>query len=67
MFGDVLKYKIRRMSAPTKKPKVYFCSHTCNFKKYFEVISDEILKIQNCSVWYMESMSLNSDTKFELS
>lgn len=67
MIDDVWKYKTRGMSDPTTKPKVYFCSHTCDFNKYFNVISDEILKFQNCSVWYMEPMSLNSDIMFGLS
>ena len=33
---------------------MYFCCHKDDFKKFFENISDEVLALQNCSVWYKD-------------
>ncbi len=49
-----LKYKTRGNASPQGKPRVYFCSHSKDFEKFFESISDEILTKQNCVVWYKE-------------
>ncbi len=49
-----LKYKTRGMADPGKKEKVYFCCHPDEFSNFFDSISDEILKRQNCAVWYRD-------------
>ncbi len=49
-----LKYKTRGNSNPQGKPRVYFCCHKDDFEKFFESISDEVLSLQNCSVWYKD-------------
>lgn len=49
-----LNYKTRGNSNPQGKPRVYFCCHNDDFEKFFESISDEILSLQNCSVWYKD-------------
>lgn len=49
-----LKYKTRGGSNPQGKPRVYFCCHSEDFKKYFETVSDEILAKQNCAIWYTD-------------
>lgn len=49
-----LQYKTRGQMHPQGKTKVYFCCHPADFKFYFEAISDDILKYNNCSVWYDE-------------
>ncbi len=49
-----LKYKTRGMTDPAKKEKVYFCCHPDEFSQFFEEISDDILKRQNCAVWYRD-------------
>lgn len=49
-----LRYKTRGGSSPQGKPKVYFCCHPEDFGKYFEPVSEEILALQNCAIWYQE-------------
>ncbi len=49
-----LKYKTRGNSNPQGKPRVYFCCHKDDFEKFFKSISDEVLSLQNCSVWYKD-------------
>ena len=49
-----LVYKTRGMSAPKGKPRVYFCCHPADFPLYFESVSAELLRLQNCAVWYDE-------------
>ncbi len=49
-----LQYKTRGQMNPQGKPKVYFCCHPKDFNAYFRSISDDILKISNCSIWYDE-------------
>ncbi len=48
----MLQYKTRRSVNPQGKPRVYFCCHGEELAKYFEEISDEILKINDCAIWY---------------
>lgn len=48
------KYKTRGMVSPQGKPKVYFCCHPEDFSSYFPMISDEILRYQNCAVYYRD-------------
>ncbi len=48
-----LTYKIiEKNASPKGKPRVYFCAHYDDYKKYFDIISDEILKISNCAIWF---------------
>ena len=47
-----LNYKTRGMSSPQGKQRVYFTCHPADFESYFEKISEEILKLQNCAIWY---------------
>ena len=60
----VLKHKTRGMVTPQGKQKVYFCCHPADFALYFDKISDEILKKQNCAVWYLESFDTDYDEQF---
>jgi len=48
------KYKTRGGSNPQGKPRVYFCCHPNDFEKYFDLIANELLSKQNCSVWYVD-------------
>lgn len=50
-----LKWKTRGNSSTQGKPRVYFCCHNEDFEKFFESISNEILSLQNCSVWYKDN------------
>lgn len=47
-----LKFKTRGMVNPQGLPRVYFSCHPNDFERYFEMISDEILKKQNCAIFY---------------
>lgn len=39
---------------PQGRPKVYFCCHPDDHEKYFDVVTNEILSKQNCTIWYTE-------------
>ena len=49
-----LLVKTRKNEAPSGKPRVYFCSTQIDQNTYFEEISDDILRIVNCSIWYKD-------------
>ena len=51
---DYLKYKTRENISPQGKPRVYFCCHPEDFHSCFASISDDILAIQSCAVWYAD-------------
>ncbi len=50
-----LKYKTRGNSNPQGKSRVYFCCHKDDFDMYFESVSNELLSMQNCVIWYKDS------------
>lgn len=61
------KYKTRGNSNPKGKPRVYFCCHPEDFKRYFESVSNEILAKQNCAVWYTnEAITRDEDFFLDL-
>jgi len=60
-----LKYKTRGNSSSQGKPRVYFSCHPKDFKAYFEKISDEILKEQNCAIWYNDDIPYVLDVDCE--
>ena len=47
-----LKYITRGGTAPNGKRRVYFCAHGSDLSLYLEPISEEILRLQNCAIWY---------------
>lgn len=47
-----LSVKTRGNSSPQGKPRVFFSCHPEDFNDCFEVLSEEILKTQNCAIWY---------------
>jgi len=51
-----LCFKTRNDTSPQGKPRVYFSCHKDDFKKYFEEISEMILKSQNCCIYYYENI-----------
>ena len=55
-----LRYKVRGDS-PQGKTRVYFCCHKDDFSKYFNQISEEILRLQPCALWYREENSVFDD------
>ncbi len=46
--------KTRGESSPQGKPRVYFSAHHDDYRAFFEPVSDEILKLQNCAIYYDE-------------
>ena len=48
------KYKARTMH-PQGVPKVYFCCHPDDFDKYYDIISDTILSVLDCCVYYCDN------------
>ena len=59
-----LTYKTRGESSPQGKPRVYFCCHPKDFGRFFESISNDILKEQNCAVWYAKEVDTPRDEEF---
>ena len=54
---QILNYKTRANSSPQGKSKVFFTCHDDDFDAFFESISEDILKTQNCSIWYRQGRS----------
>jgi len=48
------KYKTRGQSSAQGKPRVYFCCHHDDFDEYFDSISDSLLKISDCAIYYRD-------------
>ena len=40
--------------SPQGKPRVYFCCHPDDFAIHFESVSQEILNLENCAIFYDE-------------
>jgi tetratricopeptide (TPR) repeat protein len=59
-----LKYKTLNMSKPDGKPRIYFTCHYDDFDKYFEEISDSILKTHSCAIWYDTDYCSERDSEF---
>lgn len=59
-----LNYKTRNGTSPQGKPRVYFCCHPEDFSGCFEAVSDEVLALQNCAVWYPEEPGAVRDEAF---
>ena len=50
-----LNFKTRGKDvSPQGKPRVYFCCHPEDFPLYFSTISQEILNLENCAIFYDE-------------
>jgi len=49
-----LRYKTLFDVTPSGKSKVFFCALPSEFDEYFDKISNEILRAQECSIWYLE-------------
>lgn len=48
----MLRYSVRQGGNPNELPKVYYCSCEEDYIKYFDIISEDILKLNNCAIWY---------------
>ena len=47
-----LQYLTRGNSSPQGKPRVYFCGHPKEQEFFLKPISQQILELQNCAIWY---------------
>ena len=47
-----MNYITRGKSSPQGKPRVYFAAHPEDFEIYFNEITSQILKYQNCAIFY---------------
>ena len=46
------QYLTRGNSSPQGKPRVYFCGHPKEQGFFLKPISQQILELQNCAIWY---------------
>ena len=59
-----IKFKVRQGASPQGKPRVYFSCHKKDFKRYFDDITDKILKTHNCAIYYYNpSENADAETK----
>lgn len=61
-----LKFKTIGNENPQGKQRVYFSCHPRDFEKYFESVSEEILRKQNCAVYYYEPEDEVPEKELEL-
>ena len=60
-------FKTRGNSNPQGKSRVYFCAHPKDYGVFFEEISEDILKYQNCAIWYDSEPTADYDKEDLLS
>lgn len=59
-----LKWKTRGGAAPRDKSRVYFCCHEADFHSFFEPISRDILQLQDCAIWYRDTLPAVDDEEY---
>ncbi len=52
-----LRCKTRGNASPKGKPRVYFTCHPQDFEYYFQKISNDVLSLYDCAVYYTEDLS----------
>lgn len=52
--GFIMQFLSRGNTSPQGIPKVYFTGHPADCKAYFKSISEQLLKLHNCAVFYDE-------------
>lgn len=50
-------FRTRGNSSPIGKPRVYFTCHPDDFGRHFDKICEDILKTQDCAIYYTENMA----------
>lgn len=55
-----MKFKPDKLN-PQGRSRVYFCCHPNDFDNFFEVVSNEILEKQKCTIWYAENEDERND------
>lgn len=61
-----LSYKTRAGTSPNGKPRVYFTCAPGDFDRYFDVLSEDVLKHQNCAVWYRSPSMTDYESEEEM-
>ncbi len=61
---SVLSVKPQKNAFIRGIPKVYFCCHPMDFDPFFEDITNEILRKQNCAIWYHGKEPIEYDDEF---
>ncbi len=54
-------YLTRNNTNPQGKPKVYLTAHPADLKLYLKSIGDEILRVLNCAIYYLEGEGSSKD------
>ncbi len=49
-----LRFKTRAMINPRGKQRVFFACHPDDFSKSFSILSNDLLKAFNCTIWYFD-------------
>lgn len=50
-------YKTLGNSTPRSKPGVFFACHPDDFDRDFATLTDDILRINNCAIWYKDNQN----------
>ena len=61
---NTFSFKTRGQCNPTGKQKVYFCCHSRDFTKYFTPISNQILELYDCAIWYPTEYNVPREENF---
>lgn len=59
----LLSCKTRGNTSPQGKPRVYFCCHPADLSLYFSAVSEELLALQNCALYYPENGAVTYDAE----
>ena len=59
-----LKWITRGNVFPHKKSKVYFCCHEADFDAYFESVTQDILQLSDCAIWYRDTLPSADDEEY---
>ena len=66
MEGNNIRYKIKEKGKEKGINRIYFSCHPDDFDEWFEVITDEILEVADCSIYYLEDQNYYPDSKEEI-
>ena len=59
-----LKWITRGDVPPHKKSRVYFCCHESDFDAYFESVTQDLLRLTDCAIWYRDMLPSADDEEY---
>ena len=59
-----LKWITRGDVPPHKKSRVYFCCHESDFDAYFESVTQDLLRLTDCAIWYRDTLPSADDEEY---